>query len=877
MKRHLAILTAIIFCLSCTKEMTGPAYPETISIETDDVIYLGNGSTSHFEISVAPENLNILSSNTAVSIEVVESNISYFQGTAPIFYSLAGIEKVNGSGNRYRIGIRDLNKGERYKDQICLVIKSIASEGTKRIKSDTFTVAYTGNVIHGLAFLKKNNPQALIEDFTLNLNSSYITVASPLITNTELALSFHTDAEKVLVDGVEQISGKTVNDFSKPVKISFVSALGEANVYTIQVKKSGLPVVFINTPAAAEIPPKTSDWLGNTNITIYNTDCSIAYSGITGIRGRGNSTWKYPKKPYALKLESKAEILGMPKHKRWVLLANWLDRTLLRNHVSFQIARQTDLAWTPRGQFVEVVLNGTHIGNYYLCEHIKIDKNRVDIDELDDDEVDGGYMMEIDTYYDEAFKFKSAKKNFPYMFKDPDEVNDSQFAFMQDFIDNLEGALYEQSRFNTGEYMQYLDIESFADWWIALELTGNTEIKHPKSTYVHKDKGGKLKAGPVWDFDWKTFRLNNQEWVSKSTLYYDALFEDPTFVATVKERWNKHLPRFREIPAFIQAEADKIRNSEEMNHQMWPVTQNTNEDINLSFTEAVARMKQSYEQKLEFMDREIKAMNVPDKTYELGISQALFGSLSASEAKSLTTAGVQYIEVTMNTFWRDQTEEECYKRARDTKAIIDNTPGLKVWSVHLPFSSSLDISVLNAEKRAENVEIQTKMIRLAGEFKPQRLVLHPSSEPISDGDRSARIRYAKESISKLLPVAKEIGAVLCIENLPRTCLGRDSEEIKAIIEDLPEVMVCFDSNHLLTEDHNMFFSNVGNRIATTHASDYDKTDEKHWLMGLGIVDWPNFLAKLKENGYSGVFMTEVKSATAAEVATAYKNVVCKTN
>ena len=102
-------------------------------------------------------------------------------------------------------------------------------------------------------------------------------------------------------------------------------------------------------------------------------------------------------------------------------------------------------------------------------------------------------------------------------------------------------------------------------------------------------------------------------------------------------------------------------------------------------------------------------------------------------------------------------------------------------------------------------------------------------------------------------------------------------EIKAIIEDFPEVMVCFDSNHLLTEDHNMFFSNVGNRIATTHASDYDKTDEKHWLMGLGIVDWPNFLAKLKENGYSGVFMTEVKSATAAEVATAYKNVVCKTN
>lgn len=606
MKRHLALILAFILCLSCTNEVVKPTSLEQIYVEAGEELYLGNGTTSHFKINITPKDFDILSSRTAVSIEVVESNITYFQGKTPIFYSLAGIEKID--AGCYKVSIRDLNKGEKYKDKIRLVIRTVTEEGTKTLASDPFAVSYAGNNVLGLSFLKKNNPTALLEDFTLDVESSYITLHSPFVTNPNLVLSFQTEASKVMVGNVEQVSGETVNNFSKPVTYSFVSATGETRQLTIQVKHSGLPVVFINTPAAAEIPPKTSDWLGNTNITIYNTDCSIAYSGITGIRGRGNTTWKYPKKPYALKLESKAEILGMPKHKRWVLLANWLDRTLLRNHVSFQIARQTDLAWTPRGQFVEVVLNGTHIGNYYLCEHIKIDKNRVNIDELDDDEVDGGYMMEIDTYYDEAFKFKSAKKNFPYMFKDPDEVNDSQFTFMQDFINNLEGALYEKNRFNTGEFMQYLDIESFADWWIAQELTGNTETKHPKSTYVHKDKGGKLKAGPVWDFDWKTFRLNNQEWVSKSTLYYDALFEDPTFVATVKERWNKHLPRFREIPAFIQTEADKIRNSEEINHQMWPVTKDTNEDIDLSFTEAVARMKQSYEQKLEFMDREINAM-----------------------------------------------------------------------------------------------------------------------------------------------------------------------------------------------------------------------------------------------------------------------------
>ena len=262
-------------------------------------------------------------------------------------------------------------------------------------------------------------------------------------------------------------------------------------------------------------------------------------------------------------------------------------------------------------------------------------------------------------------------------------------------------------------------------------------------------------------------------------------------------------------------------------------------------------------------------------SYELGISQALFGSLSAAEAKSMIDAGVKHIEVTMNTFWRNHTEEECYSLARSTKKIIDATPGLEVWSVHLPFSSTLDISVKDAKARAENVDIMAKMIRLAGEFKPKKLVLHPSSEPISEGDRTARLNNAKESIGKLLPVAKEVGAQLCIENLPRTCLGRTSSEIWFLIQDYPEVMVCFDSNHLLIEDHNLFFQNVGHRIGTTHASDYDKVDERHLMPGLGVIDWPSFLINLMHFGYDGVFMTEVKTGTAAEVVNAYKNVICK--
>ena len=605
MKRCLSFIFALSLIISCVPDVpVESTHPETISILSDETVFIGNGATVFVDVSLTPLGYELTDGKSWIAIEVVQSNVSWFQGSAPIFYSFAGVEKTD-IPEKYRIGIRDLGKGEKYIDKVRFVLKTITDEGTKKICSEDFTLEFSGNSISSLAFLKKDNATALITDFNLSPETSYITLSSPYITSPNLALSFKTDAAKVLVGDVEQVSGKTINDFSKPVTFSFVSAIGEVRKYTIEVRHSGLPVVVINTPGAAEIPPKTEDWLPDATLTIYGADCSVEYAGTTGIRGRGNSTWKYPKKPYALKLDSKAEILGMPKHKRWVLLANWLDRTLLRNHVSFRIAMQTGLEWTPHGEFVEVILNGKHIGNYYLCEHIKVDENRVDIDELDEDEVDGGYMMELDTYYDEAFKFKSSVKSFPYMFKDPDEVNDAQFAFMKDFINNLEGALYDKSRFAAREYADYLDVDSFVDWWISYELTGNTETKHPKSTYVHKDKGGKLKAGPVWDFDWKTFRLDNEEWVTKGHLYYEVLFTDPVFVAAVKERWNLYEAKLRAIPQFIEAEAQRIRNSEEMNHQMWPVTQNTNEDIDLSFSDAVARMKSAYEAKLEFMDKGI--------------------------------------------------------------------------------------------------------------------------------------------------------------------------------------------------------------------------------------------------------------------------------
>ena len=261
--------------------------------------------------------------------------------------------------------------------------------------------------------------------------------------------------------------------------------------------------------------------------------------------------------------------------------------------------------------------------------------------------------------------------------------------------------------------------------------------------------------------------------------------------------------------------------------------------------------------------------------YPIGVSISLFKVPTAENLAQIKAAGIDHVEVVFNYFWRNAPENECYTRAYRVKTLLEEA-GLTVWSCHLPFSRQLDISVLDPALREQNVVLMERMIGLASIFGPQRLVLHPSSEPITDEERETRLQNSANSIGRLALTAKEIGAVLCIENLPRTCLGRDSGEIMRLIGGFPEVMVCFDSNHLLKEEHAHFFETVGNRIGTIHASDYDRKDERHWLPGEGIIDWPDFLRRLRASGYKGIFMHEVRAgetATPANIAKTYNEVI----
>ena len=189
------------------------------------------------------------------------------------------------------------------------------------------------------------------------------------------------------------------------------------------------------------------------------------------------------------------------------------------------------------------------------------------------------------------------------------------------------------------------------------------------------------------------------------------------------------------------------------------------------------------------------------------------------------------------------------------KAKIDSA-GIKVWSIHLPFSRTLDISVLDEKKRKENVDFMVEMIEQCAQFQPKCLVLHPSSEPIDDSIRAQRIANASRSIAYLKKYADQIGAQLCIENLPRTCLGNTPEELWEIIKDIPGVKVCFDTNHYTKGTTEHFVETIGERIGTIHASDFDFVNECHWLPTQGDIKWGKLMHVLEGVGYEGVFMYE---------------------
>lgn len=451
-----------------------------------------------------------------------------------------------------------------------------AQDGTK----SAYTVKVTleePKALSAFHFLKSKNPDLLQDVSCIIAEEGGAITSTATFTISKLIPVFSTNAVKVLVNDVEQVSGVTENDFSSPVTYQCVMRNGEVFTYIVTLKfgvlPKAIPQLTITTDEPVNEITSKDDYLTGT-LTVDGKGVFEDYTGKTEIKGRGNSTWGYPKKPYRLKLDKKSKICGLGVAKNYVLLANYIDPTLMLNSVAFEIGHLLEIPFTNHAIPVDVTLNGIYKGSYLLTEQVEIYESRVNIDPKK------GIIWEMDSYFDEDLKFKSTPFDLPVMVKDLDDEtlfeswkNDLN-AFLTQFNKPLEG----------NNYVDMIDIESVANYLIVFNLTNNMEINHPKSVYMHKEGTGKYVMGPIWDFDWAygyegtgdhfgsyTKPLfSSQIGGGIGTAFFQRFLSDSRVKAIYKTNWtNFRAGKFQELLQYIDDYALMLKPSVTRENSLW--------------------------------------------------------------------------------------------------------------------------------------------------------------------------------------------------------------------------------------------------------------------------------------------------------------------
>ena len=401
-------------------------------------------------------------------------------------------------------------------------------------------------------------------------------------------------------------------------------------------KFQNIPVVSITTFNNAPILDK-KNYVDGT-ITIKDSEKLFSvmteFTADMGIRGRGNSTWGFPKKPWKVKLDKAAPILGMPSDKEWALLANYTDRTLMRNMVAMKMSEICGFSWTPRMRHVEVYLNDVYQGVYTFCEHKKVSEDRINIDPAGENDnsgeaLTGDYYIEIEAAMDEPVAWRTGM-GVPLMFSDPDEPTGAQIEYIKGLFEEFEAVLYSDHLADPERgYAAYIDVDSFIDYYIVQEIAKNIDGNLFKSAFVTKEKGKKFEMYHLWDFD-LTFgncgyfhsTVGNGPdnfWIRDVNSYsqpghnwFNRMMQDPAFVDRLKKRWNELKPEFDKIPDYIDEQAFILSKAAKHNFsEAWSIKESIDWVMmpSLGSYEAeVAYFKYFYTERLNWLDIEINKM-----------------------------------------------------------------------------------------------------------------------------------------------------------------------------------------------------------------------------------------------------------------------------
>ena len=464
---------------------------------------------------------------------------------------------------------------------------------------------------------------------------------------------FVTDGETVLVDGRPVVSGQTAISFADDFDLVVRAENGDENICRVSFNcpqiNTELPVVRVHIP----LPGITSKKIyTKTKFDIYRPGSDEGRWSATDaeieIRGRGNSTWGLPKKPYRIKFPEKFSPIGLnhAKAKSWVLLAHDMDKSLLRNHIAFEFSRilfnsaegyhdKAALMFTPCSQMVNVYSGDSYYGVYQMSDQMEVAKGRINLDKLvaadgsDPNKISGGHLIETNIHHDEGYPVSFTSSRGIYMdhkYPKDDDMDISQYKYMEDFVRKAEAALYSSNFTDPSVgWRKWFDEKTLADFIIVKEFAG--DMDGYTSTYFYKRRGvDKIFFGPIWDLDkgWNNDRRTphgdtltqlmifggfymppyiNPDW-------FHRFWQDAEFRKFVGARWAAKKDELKaKVLSELEQKPQQMRKAIEANFSVWPFYYQYSGEANMpakTYELEIERMKQLTEQRANLLDRKFQ-------------------------------------------------------------------------------------------------------------------------------------------------------------------------------------------------------------------------------------------------------------------------------
>ena len=463
---------------------------------------------------------------------------------------------------------------------------------------------------------------------------------------------------------------------------------------------SNLPALYINTQYNQSIVSKT-DYIYCTIHYTDEEDVTTQYDQVQ-IRGRGNSTWNMPKKPYRIKFASKEKFLGKgyAKAKKWTLLANAADKTMIRNAVTFAMGEFTSLKFNPAYKFVDLFLNGTYQGTYQISDQIDVRPHRVNITEQDyptteESNITGGYLMEVDGFKD-GNCFTTSFYNAPIRIHYPDdeEINDAQNTYIRQYMYQWEQVLHSNNFANTtGGYRSLVDTMSLADWYICTEVSAN--IDGFFSTYCYKEQDNlRLFFGPLWDYDIaynNDYRVRTEKEYSSSVNclmsdiaysgsknWVNRMWEDPWFQRFIYSRYTDLLDLG--LVDYMHQTIDSLNTllqaSQKLNYEKWGINTRVYHEMILysSYDQYITDLKQFITDHCAWLKEAFANKKPVEPTPPFAPKEYFYHIINKGSGKAIDVQGtnvVQYDNI------RERGSEDWYIRSvGDYYQLINHDNGM---------------------------------------------------------------------------------------------------------------------------------------------------------------------------------------------------------